>query len=191
LKALLLDGSDDGDDGLKDFHLAMVEELEKAGWDVETWMLRDKKIASCTGCFGCWLKTPGRCVINDDAREIAGKEINSDLVVNLTRVIYGGYSYQSKKVIDRSLCLVLPFFEKIEGEIHHRPRYDKYPVMATLGVLSSPDDENERIFLKNAEYVAIDFHLPVHACRVTCDGRSKSGMRDDVRGLLEDAGALK
>ena len=25
------------------------------------------RIANCVGCFGCWTKTPGRCVIRDDA----------------------------------------------------------------------------------------------------------------------------
>lgn len=24
-----------------------------------------KRMARCVGCFGCWLKTPGRCVLQD------------------------------------------------------------------------------------------------------------------------------
>lgn len=32
--------------------------------------LSSKKIANCVGCFGCWTKTPGKCVIRDDATEI-------------------------------------------------------------------------------------------------------------------------
>lgn len=27
------------------------------------------RIANCVGCFGCWTKTPGRCVIRDDAAD--------------------------------------------------------------------------------------------------------------------------
>ncbi len=28
------------------------------------------KIANCVGCFGCWTKTPGRCVIRDDGTKV-------------------------------------------------------------------------------------------------------------------------
>ena len=32
--------------------------------------LLNKNISNCIGCFGCWTKTPGKCIIRDDATEI-------------------------------------------------------------------------------------------------------------------------
>lgn len=29
--------------------------------------LSQAKVTNCVGCFGCWTKTPGRCVIRDEA----------------------------------------------------------------------------------------------------------------------------
>lgn len=29
------------------------------------------KVAQCIGCFHCWIKTPGRCAIQDDAIRVA------------------------------------------------------------------------------------------------------------------------
>jgi multimeric flavodoxin WrbA len=38
--------------------------------DVLLFKLRELAIAPCTGCFGCWTRTPGECVVEDSARDI-------------------------------------------------------------------------------------------------------------------------
>jgi len=47
------------------------------------------QIAACVGCFGCWVKTPGNCVIDDYGRETTRKAIQSDLMVGLIPVTFG------------------------------------------------------------------------------------------------------
>lgn len=72
---------------------------EEAGNTVEVISLKGKKIAFCTGCFGC-LKL-GRCVINDDANEITEKILESEVVVWATPIYYYEMSGQMKTLLDR------------------------------------------------------------------------------------------
>ena len=41
-------------------------------------------IANCVGCFGCWVKTPGKCVIRDDAVRVYPRIAESSRVLYST-----------------------------------------------------------------------------------------------------------
>ncbi|KAF5038294.1 hypothetical protein DSECCO2_555740 [anaerobic digester metagenome] len=161
MKTVILDGSS------QDSPLAIINQQVKMimdgngrdGW-LNNYQLYNEKIATCTGCFGCWLKTPGECVINDMGREIAEKVIQSDLVVFLTPITFGGYSYHLKKMLDRFIPTILPFFALIDGETHHEPRYEKYPSILAIGYLKEKDSKSEDIFKKLVERNAINFYSP-------------------------------
>ena len=45
----------------------------------------------CTGCFGCRNKTPGMRVMKDDSATIAKAFVNSNLLIFLTPLTFGGY----------------------------------------------------------------------------------------------------
>ena len=80
-------------------------------------------IKPCAGCFGCWVKNPGECVIKDGYERMGALIHKADEVVVISRYTYGGFSSFIKNVIDRSIGWVLPYFEIYEGEMHHRKRY--------------------------------------------------------------------
>jgi multimeric flavodoxin WrbA len=101
MKALLLDGSRDNESDLNAIKNTFQKELRSKGWDVEAIMLKTLDISPCNGCFKCWIKTPGICITNDVAREVSRKFVQSDLVVLLTPVTFGGYSSELKKALDR------------------------------------------------------------------------------------------
>lgn len=85
------------------------------------------KIKHCVGCFGCWIKTPGTCVIKDGYEHTGAILSQADKVIIISQCVYGGYSPFIKNIIDRSISYVLPFFNTINGETHHQPRYqNKY-----------------------------------------------------------------
>ena len=80
-------------------------------------------IRPCVGCFCCWNKTPGQCVIKDGYENMGELIHHADEVVVISRYTYGGFSGFVKNVFDRCLGYVLPQFEVIDGETHHRKRY--------------------------------------------------------------------
>jgi hypothetical protein len=83
----------------------------------------DPPVRPCVGCFGCWIKTPGRCVIDDRGQGFAGLISRHDVFMIVSRSVYGGFSPPVKAVLDRSIGHMLPFFRVTNGEMHHAPRH--------------------------------------------------------------------
>ena len=79
----------------------------------------------CIGCFGCWLKTPGICVIKDKFQEMGRNLSQVDEFLIISKHTFGSYSSSIKNVLDRSISYVMPFFEIRRGEMHHQERYHK------------------------------------------------------------------
>jgi hypothetical protein len=168
MRATVLNGA--RDETLDRICAAIEDLLAGDDWRVDAFTLRDLDIAPCVGCFGCWVRTPGVCIIDDAAREIAQAFIQSDLVVFFTPVTFGGYSAQLKKALDRNICLISPFFEWVDGEIHHRARYARYPYLLGVGVLPEPDTEDAALFATLIERNAINMHAPSYAaCTLTAE----------------------
>lgn len=146
MKALIINGSLKGDRILGEISEITENILSSIGYKVESILINEKKIDNCLGCFGCWIKTPGICVINDYGRDLVEKVMNSDVVIYLTPVTFGGYSSELKRMLDRIIPVLLPFFKKVNGEVHHKERYEKYPKVIVLGTLDEKDEDMEAIF---------------------------------------------
>jgi multimeric flavodoxin WrbA len=86
----------------------------------------DGTMHNCIGCFGCWIKTPGACVIRDRYGDMGECLAKCDEVIIISKCFYGGFSPFVKKVIDRSISYVHPYFEIRNGEMHHRARYNNH-----------------------------------------------------------------
>lgn len=183
MKALVLDGSREGEEDLKTARQVMTEELRALDWDVEVLQLRDMEIAPCIGCFKCWTKTPGICVVKDEAHEVTRKIVQSDLLVILTPVTFGGYSTEIKKALDRSLGIILPTTTKINGHSHHKPRYKRYPCWLVMGLVPSPDPELEVLFRDLVGRNVTHGHTPSYSVEVV----TKDQDIEEVRKLTKDS----
>jgi len=144
MKVLILNGNPAPGKGSMDRYIdSLREHLQAAGHDARSITLRDKKIGYCVGCFNCWLKTPGICTIKDDAIDITRQYIASDHVILASPLLMGFMSALLKSAMDRNICLVHPHLEAVDGEVHHKKRYDKYPLLSFLLEKEAATDEED------------------------------------------------
>ena len=185
MKTLILDGSLEGD-RVGSYSVATLQSAIAArGWSSEVVTLRDKKIGNCMGDFFCWLKSPGKCPVADDHQEISKKYIESDLVILLNPITFGGYSLTLKKMVDHQIQNTLPFFTTIDGEIHHQKRYERYPDLLIIGWLGEPDEQAESIFRNLAWRNSINFYAKVHGCAILYGNQSETVMKEKLTRCLE------
>lgn len=85
----------------------------------------DGTIHNCIGCFGCWIKTPGACVIRDRYGDMGQCLARCDELAIMSRCCYGGPSPFVKEVLDRCIPYIHPYFVMKGGEMHHRQRYER------------------------------------------------------------------
>lgn len=81
-------------------------------------------IHSCIGCFDCWIKTPGQCVIKDGYEMMGALLSRTNELIVISRMNYGGFSPFVKNVLDRSISYMNPNFRILNKEMHHKRRYD-------------------------------------------------------------------
>ena len=87
--------------------------------------ISQKKIEHCLGCYICWKKTPGICIIDDDMSELIKMYINSDLIIWSFPLYYFGMPSKIKAFLDRLLPTSLPSINIKENQsCGHPGRYD-------------------------------------------------------------------
>lgn len=90
--------------------------------DIKYVNLSELKISNCVGCFGCWTKTPGKCVIRDDAVNVYPLIAKSDRVIYVSRIKYGSYDTTMKTMLERAIPVQKAFIRLYHGETHHVQR---------------------------------------------------------------------
>ncbi len=190
MKALILIGSKSDDSESAKIHEIMLEELKKLNWDETSIVLEDKNIAYCTGCFGCWVQTPGECVIKDYEETIVRKMVHADLIIYITPIVFGGYSSILKKALDRQISRVLPYFTKIDGEVHHKKRYEKESALLGIGILDKPDVEKEEVFKTLVVRNFINMWSPYQQAMIYTRGQDSLDFVNNFNNVLREVEAI-
>jgi multimeric flavodoxin WrbA len=120
---------------------AFIKGAITAGNKVTKYALHGKKIWPCTDCQACY-KT-GRCILQDDMREVYGLLSNTDILVLASPVYFYGISAQLKALLDRL----------------HNPVRDKFPIKASVLLSVCADTEEDTFIPSIAMYKAIGRYL--------------------------------
>ena len=134
----------------------LASELSKNAEAVELITLADKKIIPCTGCWGCWVKTPGECLFTDDLVNVRKAVIASELVIFASPLLMGYPLAAMKHMMDKLIPLVLPYIELVDNENHHKRRYNRYP---GVGFLYGREEDTDREDLEILEDMLSRFAL--------------------------------
>lgn len=133
------------------------EDLEKAGVAerFDRIIGFETSVASrfCTGCFGCWVKTPGRCVLPDELQDMGPLLATCDQVTVLSKATFGSFSPEVKKMLDRAIPYLHSYFEIREGSMHHRRRHANVIALDVVAYGDATTDERrsiERLAAANA-----------------------------------------
>lgn len=138
------------------------------------------KIANCMGCFGCWTKTPGKCVIRDDAAGVYPCIAKSDEVLYISSVKYGCYDTTMKTMLERAIPVQQAFIRLLNGETHHVQRdvAMKNAVIIAYGDISA---EEKEVFEKLVERNSKNMNFKSFKMIFTTDASLEETVNNEVK----------
>lgn len=134
MKVFIISDDDYNTETYKKLCVQIMDFFKKRNFEINKQSIKNGDLHFCMGCYGCWTKKPGECVINDTMAQINRTFNESDVVVYLSPIVFGQFSPNIKNAIDRWLPNVLPLFvKKPDGTTGHPPRYPSKPKTVVIG----------------------------------------------------------
>ena len=141
--------------------------------------LNQLRIANCRGCFGCWVKTPGRCVIRDDAVSVYPLIARSSDLIYVSRIFCGSYDVPMKTMLERAIPVQQAFIRLYCGETHHVQRavQKKDAVILAYGSISP---EEQAVFKRLVARNAYNMMFRTHRVRFTPPQQLEAVVKQEV-----------
>ena len=126
MKVLVLNGSPKQKSDTFRMTEAFLKGLNRTGeHEIHVIRVIEKNIAPCRGCFGCWQRMDGHCVIEDDQNGILDLYRRADLIIWSFPLYCYGMPSHLKAVLDRTIPLVKMNMEKQpDGTVRHEALAD-------------------------------------------------------------------
>ena len=140
MNILLINGSPKGkNSNTYKLSTSFIEGIKSTAENVtlEELQVNKLELKSCIGCFSCWNKTPGKCVLKDDMSAVIDKILWADMIIWSFPLYYFNVPGNLKTLIDRQLPMVLPFMVQDAESGSHPGRYDmsnkRHVLISTCG----------------------------------------------------------
>ena len=126
MKILVLNGSPKKKSDTFRLTEAFLKGLNRSGQhEVNIVHVREKQIAPCRGCFSCWQRMDGHCVIQDDQNAILDLYRNADVIIWSFPLYCYAMPSQLKAVLDRTIPLVkMAMRQETDGTVRHEALAD-------------------------------------------------------------------
>lgn len=162
MRLLILQGSSRRDKGITAMVVdRFVKGMREADPSIETHIeyLADKNIGNCKGCLSCWTKTPGACCIKDDMEGILEEYIGSDIIISATPIYIDSMSSHVKKVWERLLPVMEPYFECDGSGVKHKIRGRKPKALFVISTCAMPELKHFDALIQTFRQIAHNFDM--------------------------------
>ncbi len=126
MKILVLNGSPKEKSDTFRLTDAFLQGMNRNGeHEVHIVHVREKQIAPCRGCFGCWQRMDGHCVIQDDQNAVLDLYRAADVIIWSFPLYCYGMPSPLKAVLDRTIPLVkMKMVRQPDGTVRHEALAD-------------------------------------------------------------------
>jgi putative sterol carrier protein/putative NADPH-quinone reductase len=163
-KILIFNGSPRRKNGFTYFYLKyLIEGIKKSGVDVEVINIYDKNlnIEPCRGCFNCWTKTNGNCVIHDDANKLIEKWNKAYLTIYAFPLYVDSIPGKLKSLLDRKFITLRQVFVPYKNLTRHPLREVQERYIALFSISGFPEIEHFKPLVETFSDIARNCHRPL------------------------------
>ncbi len=163
MKVLILDAIAN-----KGLHNTIVHKVREKDSDtlIQSFTLNELTIPMCIGCGSCTERTHGLCVFDGDIHKVMKEWPSSDLVIQIDKITFGGFSSTMKRLIDHLMLIKRYPYIVYQGELHHENRYPKTQSLWVLGIATSKNPKQAKTFEQLIQRQQLSLKSPIAVCTI-------------------------
>lgn len=160
--------------------------LANRGFQTQHLRIRDLTIKPCVGCSGCYHTRPGQCGIKDDGQAFIPEIPHQDILVMVSRVVFGGVSSTLKKAIDRCNPMTTCIMTGKSDATRFIGRYQTMPKVLFVGLLDDGDGKEAEIFKLFAQRASKSLQASAVSCALFSEADSETIIKENLEDLLHN-----